>query len=104
VATIRREIEVQAPPRDVGATWDHFIQRALSGKRRLVCDELASRMTHDIVVFNDYIERGGVDAGRPTLEEDVLLEKDADARGAKPSHVRLSAEAGTTFWRSYFPT
>jgi len=121
------------------------MQRVLSGKRRLACDEfacvnavdngnvifaptdsgasrmvfqldipdddpalpqdkLARHMAHDLIVFKDYIERGGLDAGQPTLAEDVLLEKEADARGDKPRHVRLSAENDTTFWRSHFPT
>jgi hypothetical protein len=145
MATIRREIEIQASPQDVGATWDRFVRRALSGQYRLVCgefacvnaihsgdvvfattasgttnvvfrldlpadesgpspDELAQHMTHDLIVFKDYIEREGLDAGHPTLEEDVLFEKEADARGDQPRHVRLSAENDTTFWRSHFPT
>ena len=145
MATIRREIEVQASPRTIGATWDHFIRRALSGQHKLVCDEfacvngidrgnvdfaptdsgttrvgfqldlpddepavpedeLARHMTHDLIVFKDYVERGGVDAGQPTREEEILFEKEADERGDKPRHRRLSAETDTTFWRSHFPT
>ena len=95
MAAISREIEVQAAPQDVGATWNHFIRQALTSKNRLA---------RDLIVFKDYVERGGRDAGQPTLEEDVLLEREADARGNKPRHVRLSAESDTTFWRSHFPT
>lgn len=128
MATIRREIEVQASPRDVGATWDHFIQRVLSGKRRLVCDEFAcvnavdngnvvfaptdsgaARMVFQLDIPDEnpalrQDERGGLDAEQPTLAEDVLLEKEADARGDKPRHVRLSAENDATLCRSHSPT
>jgi len=146
MTTIRREIEVQASPRVVRATWDGFVHRALSGQYKLVCgefacvnavengnvtfapadggatrvtfqlevsaddraalpqDELAQRVTHDLIQFKDYMERGGNDAGQPTFEEDVLLEKEASAHGDKPRHVRLSAENDTNFRRSHFPT
>jgi len=67
-------------------------------------DELAGHMTHDLILFKDYVERGGRDAGRPSLDEKVVLEREADAHGDKPRHVRLSTENDTTFWRSHFPT
>jgi hypothetical protein len=145
MATIRREIEVQASPHSVSETWGAFVRQALSGQHKLACDEfvcvnaiengsvvfapseggatrvvfrldipdgapapphdeLAQHMTHDLIVFKDYVERGGLDARRPTLEEEVLLEKEAEEHGDRPRHVRLSAETDTTFWRSHFPT
>jgi hypothetical protein len=145
MATIRREIEVQASPRDVSATWDRFIRRTVSDQYKLACDEsacvnavesgtvafapvdngatrvvfqlelpddeselpraeLAQHMTHDLIAFKDYVTRGEPDAGHPSVEEEVLLEKEAGAHGDKPRHVRLSAENSTTFWRSHFPT
>jgi len=144
MATIRREIEVDAAPAEVQATWEHFIHWILNGSRKLVCDEFACvsavdsgnvsfeqdgagtrvafllevpddevtpsredlehHITHDLLVFKDYIERGGMDTGRPTSVEEIVLEHDADLKGDKPRHVKLSSENDTTFWRSHFPT
>ena len=67
-------------------------------------DDLERHITHDLLVFKDYIERGGTDAGRPTSAEEIVLEHDADRKGDRPRHVKLSAENDTTFWRSHFPT
>ena len=68
------------------------------------CDELQHRMIHDLLVFKDYIERGGMAAGTPTSVEGITLEHDAGQKGDKPRHVELSSEADTTFWRSHFPS
>ena len=68
------------------------------------CDELQQHMIHDLLVFKDYIERGGMAAGKPTSLEDITLEHDAGQKGDKPRHVELSSEADTTFWRSHFPS
>jgi len=144
MATIRREIEVDAAPAEVQASWEHFIQWILNGNRKLVCDQFACvnavdsgsvtfeqnsegtkvafqlevpddelappredlehHVTHDLLVFKDYIERGGMDTGRPTSVEEIALEHDADLKGDAPRHVKLSSENDTTFWRSHFPT
>jgi len=144
MATIRCEIEVDAAPADVQATWEHFIRWILNGSRKLACDQFAcvsavdsgnvsfapdgagtsvafllevpddevtpsredlqQHITHDLLVFKDYIERGGTDTGRPTSVEEIALEQDADRKGHKPRHVKLSSENETTFWRSHFPT
>jgi hypothetical protein len=144
MATIRRELEVEAPLAEVRATWEHFVQWILTGNRRLVCDELAcvsavdsgnvsfeqnsagtrvafqldlpedghapsrdeleSHLTHDLLVFKDYVERGGLAAGQPTSVEDITLRHDEDEKGDKPRHVKISAEGETTFWRSHFPS
>ena len=144
MTTIRREIEVDAPPADVQATWEHFIHWILNGSRKLVCGEFACvsavdsgnvsfepddagtkvafqlevpddevaparedlerHITHDLLVFKDYIERGGMAAGKPSSVEDITLEHDAGKKGDAPRHVKLSSENDTTFWRSHFPT
>jgi hypothetical protein len=145
MATISREIRVQAQPQESDAAWQEFVRRALSGQSKLACDELvcvnavengsvafapseggatrvtfrldipddepelpeaelARKMTHDLILFKDFVEQGRRGAGRPTAEEVAALERDADARGDKPRHVRLSSETDTTFWRSHFPT
>ncbi len=35
--------------------------------------ELRHHMIHDLLVFKDYLERGGMAAGKPTSVEDVTL-------------------------------
>jgi hypothetical protein len=67
-------------------------------------EDLARHVTHDLLVFKDYIERGGMDTGKPTSVEEITLEHDADRKGDKPRHAKLSSENDTTFWRSHFPT
>lgn len=41
MSTVRRHIEVQAPPSIALATWSHFVRWIMSGHQRLACDELA---------------------------------------------------------------
>jgi hypothetical protein len=67
-------------------------------------DELERHVFHDLIVFKDYVERDGSDAGRPTADEAFVLEREADVQGSGPRHVHLSSEDDTTFWRSHFPT
>jgi len=67
-------------------------------------DDLERHITHDLLVFKDYIEQGGADGGKPTSAQEIVLEHDADRKGDRPRHVKLSAENDTTFWRSHFPT
>ncbi len=144
MAIIRRELEVDAPPAAVQATWEHFIHWIINGNRRLVCDQFAcvsavdsgnvtfapdgagtrvafqlevpdhelgpsradleQHITHDLLIFREYTEQGGMAMGKPTSVEEIALERDADRKGDKPRHVKLSSENDTTFWRSHFPT
>jgi hypothetical protein len=67
-------------------------------------EELKRELGHDLVVFKDYVERSGLAQRRPTEVEEAALEIEADHRGDKPRHVRLSSEDDTTFWRSHFLT
>jgi hypothetical protein len=41
MSTVRRQIEVAAPPSVALATWSHFVRWIMSGHQRLACDELA---------------------------------------------------------------
>jgi hypothetical protein len=66
--------------------------------------ELRHHMIHDLLVFKDYLERGGMAAGKPTSVEDVTLRHDEDERGDRPRHEKLSSESDSTFWRSHFPS
>ena len=67
-------------------------------------EELKRQLGHDLVVFKDYIERSGLVDRKPTDAERAAFEVEADRKGDKPRHVRLSSEEDTTFWRSHFPT
>jgi len=109
MATLRRRIEVAAPPSKTAADWSHFVRAVHHGQHRLSCDELlcidavqagtvtfapghgtgtvvefaletdgdgrpspdivAQDMIHDLLVFKDYVERGGNDYGRATANE-----------------------------------
>jgi len=41
MSTVRRQIEVAAPPSVALATWSHFVRWIMSGHQRLACDEFA---------------------------------------------------------------
>ena len=41
MSTVRRQIQVAAPPSVALATWSHFVRWIMSGHQRLACDELA---------------------------------------------------------------
>lgn len=109
MATLRRRIEVEAPPSVTEATWSHFIDAVRHGQHRLTCDDLVcvdairtgmisfapgdgahtvvefayetdgetqpaaeimeQDMARDLVVFKDYVERGGNDYGKATSNE-----------------------------------
>ncbi len=109
MATLRRRIEVEAPPSRTEATWGHFVRAVRHGQHHLACDELVcidavqtgaitfapgsgghtvveftletagdgqpdadlveQDMARDLVVFKDYVERGGQDYGRATPGE-----------------------------------
>lgn len=66
--------------------------------------EIKRRLSHDLVVFKDYVERSSLVLRKPTAAEEAAFELEADRKGDPPRHVRLSSEGDTTFWRSHFPT
>jgi len=67
-------------------------------------DEIKRQLGHDLVAFKDYVERSGLIERKPTQTEETALEIEADRKGDRPRHLRLSSEEDTTFWRSHFPT
>jgi hypothetical protein len=109
MATLRRHIEVEAPPSATQTTWSHFISAVRHGRLRLACDDLVcvdavqagmvtfaagddgrtvveftfetdddqqpspeiveQNMARDLVVFKDYVERGGIEYGTATDSE-----------------------------------
>ncbi len=66
-------------------------------------DVLERHLGHDLVIFKDYVERGGVASGKPLPPEETVLELEADRHGDAPRHVRLSDESDSTFMISHFP-
>lgn len=92
MATIRREIEVDAAPSVVAATWKRFIEWAHNGPSRLACDEIAcvdavraglvtfttSPTGHTTVVFAYEAEAGGPAAEEVArhLGHDLVVFKD----------------------------
>jgi hypothetical protein len=67
-------------------------------------EELKRQLGHDLVVFKDYIERSGLVDRKVSDTDRAAFEIEADRKGDKPRHTRLSSEDDTTFWRSHFPT
>lgn len=41
MSSVRRHIEVEAPPSVALATWSHFVRWIMNGHQHLACDELA---------------------------------------------------------------
>ncbi len=95
---------VQFAPFDGAGTRVVFRLDVPAGEPGPTFRELERHVDHDLIVFKDYMERGGLAAGKPTSDEDATLKHDAGVKGDKPRHVRLSTEPDTTFWRSHFPT
>jgi hypothetical protein len=67
-------------------------------------EDLKRELSHDLVVFKDYVERSSLALRRPTEIEQAARQIEAERRGDKPRHARVSSEGDTTFWRSHFPT
>jgi hypothetical protein len=67
-------------------------------------EELKRDLSHDLVVFKDYVEHTGLAEHKPTETEEAAYEVEAVRKGDKPRHVRLSREDDTTFFRHHFPT
>jgi hypothetical protein len=101
VDAVRAGLVEFAPARAGRTTVIFRIDRAADGPSR---DELQRRVRHDLVVFKDYVERGGPAAGDHTETEKAALGYESGRKGDKPRHTQLSSENDTTFWRSHFPT
>lgn len=65
---------------------------------------LEQHVARDLVVFKEYVERGGHAVGDPTAIEEKALVKDEALHGDRPRHEKISTENDTTFWRHHFPT
>ncbi len=60
--------------------------------------EIGRRIMHDLVVFKNYVEQGGVEARHPTPEEKAILRREAEAHGRPERDSMLAPEDGA-FWR-----
>lgn len=138
MATLRRRIEVEAPPSVTEATWSHFVRSVHHGQHHLACDELVcidavqagmvsfapgegahtivefafetdgagqpspdiveQNMARDLVVFKDYVERGGHDYGKPTANElREMKSREERRRHERPSdHLAKGYEDAAT--------
>jgi len=115
MSTVRRHIEVAAPPSVALATWSHFTRSVMNGHQRLACDELAcvdavraglvafepADGGRTNVIFNvDYDEEHG--PSRAVLEQnvarDLVVFKDyievADKHAGRPTQAEKKARAG----------
>ena len=76
----------------------HFEMGPPDDQDRLPVDEIEQRILHDLVVFKDYVEQGGVDARHPTPEEKAALRRGAAAH-ERPARDSMLAPGDTAFWR-----
>jgi hypothetical protein len=145
MSTVRRHIEVEAPPSVALATWSHFARWIMSGHQRLACDELAcvdavraglvafepvnggsrtdvifsldcdeengpsravleQNLTSDLLVFKDYIERGGDQVGKHTAADREAMIEDEERASHKQVHRHIGVEDETADFRHHFPT
>ena len=145
MSTVRRHIEVEAPPSVVLSTWSHFVRYVMSGRQRLACDELActdavraglvifepvnegsrtnvifnlecdeengpsrvvleQNVARDLVVFKDYMERGGDQVGKPTRAEKQAMLEDEERHTHQQLHRRIGAEDETVSYQDHFPS
>jgi hypothetical protein len=143
MSTVRRHIEVEAPPSVALATWSHFARWIMTGHQRLACDELAcvdavraglvsfepadnghttvvfvldsddegpsravleQNLARDLVVFKDYIERGGNQVGRATANEKKAMVEDEERHDHQQLHRHIGAEDEAVAFVDHFPT
>jgi hypothetical protein len=124
MATLRRQIHVEASPAVTEASWPQFVHAVRHGQHRLACDDLVcvdaiksgmitfvpgdgahtvvefafetdgegqpaaevveQNMARDLVVFKDYVERGGSDYGKATPSE----RREMQGREERKNHER----------------
>jgi len=145
MSTVRRHIEVEAPPTVALATWSHFVRWIMTGHQRLACDEFAcvdavraglvsfepvddggrtnvifnldcddengpsravleQNVARDLVVFKDYIERGGNQVGKPTRVEKQAMVEDEERHNHEQLHRHIGAEDEPVAYGDHFPT
>ncbi len=76
------------------------------------CDEengpsrevLEQNVARDLVVFKDYIERGGNQVGKPTRDEEQAMAEDEERRSHQQLHRRIGAENEAVSYQDHFPS
>jgi hypothetical protein len=62
--------------------------------------EIDRRITHDLLVFKDYVERGGMTAKHPTRSErEALLTNPETREKRRRDSMSDSGDGTTSFWR-----
>jgi hypothetical protein len=72
-----------------------------SGPSPAILEQLVTR---DLVLFKDYVERGGHEAGRPTPAEKKALLDDEGRRRHQPARARIGERGETAAYVNRFPT
>ena len=78
----------------------------------LECDEengpsrevLEQNVARDLVVFKDYIERGGNQVGKPTRDEEQAMAEDDERHSHQQLHRRIGAENEAVSYQDHFPS
>jgi hypothetical protein len=66
----------------------------------LPLDEIDRRITHDLFVFKEYVEHGGMTAKHPTRSEKAALRTNAETQEKQRRDSMVDSGNGTTpFWR-----
>ena len=74
---------------------------AENGPSREVLEQNVAR---DLVVFKDYIERGGNQVGKPTRAEEQALVEDEERHSHQQLHRRMGAENEAVSYQDHFPS
>jgi hypothetical protein len=78
----------------------------------LECDEengpsrevLEQNVARDLVIFKDYIERGGNQVGKPTRDEEQAMAEDEERHSHQQLHRRMGAENEAVSYQDHFPS
>ncbi|MBE3033305.1 MAG: hypothetical protein IMZ74_08920 [Actinobacteria bacterium] len=115
MSTVRRHIEVEAPPSVALAGLVAFEPLDGGGQTDVIfnvdCDEetgpsravLERNVARDLVVFKDYIERGGNPVGKPTMAEKKAIIEDEERHKHEQLHRHIGAENEPVAYRDHFP-
>lgn len=68
------------------------------------CAVLEQNVARDLVVFKDYMERGGHEVGRPTRAQAQVMLEHEERHKHKPVQGHVGVEDETANFRNHFPT
>jgi len=104
MSTVRRHIEVEAPPSVALATWSHVVRWIMTGHQRLACDELAcvDAVRAGLVACEPL--GGGNQVGKPTMAEKKAMIEDEERRSHEQLHQHIGAEDEPVSYQDHFPS